>query len=186
MYLSLLEGRTKSLVGTPCPMFLHSGKSPPQNSQCFFFGGGESVGRRSRHSGRSTPALLRMTFFLGGERGEGSFKITNLLFSASHPPWDQHYFFLKDLNQFLLFLMFFSQDRPPRTTAECRGRRGFTRQHESPNVHRAPVFKPTTKIQREDLQEREERKEIVAGEKESAKFWVSHPDRQDGQTPSQP
>ena len=37
-------------------------------------------------------------------------------------------------------------------------------------------FKNTTKIPREDLQEREERKKIVAGEgKKSAKFWAPHP-----------
>ena len=37
----------------------------------------------------------------------------------------------------------------------------------------APVFKNTTKIQREDLPEREERKKFPAGErKKRAKFWA--------------
>ena len=45
------------------------------------------------------------------------------------------------------------------------GRRGFTRQPESPNVQhlRVPVFKNTTKIQRKGPKEREKRIKIVAG-----------------------
>ena len=36
----------------------------------------------------------------------------------------------------------------------------------------APVFKTTTKFQREDLPEREERMRFPAGERKSAKFWA--------------
>ena len=56
-----------------------------------------------------------------------------------------------------------------------RSRPGFTRQPESPNVD---IFGPqpsknTTKIQREDPQEKEEIMKIVAGEsKKRAKFWA--------------
>ena len=56
------------------------------------------------------------------------------------------------------------------------GRRGFTRQPESPNkcAHfRVPAFENTTKIQRKDPQERERRMKIVAGGgKKRAKFWA--------------
>ena len=44
--------------------------------------------------------------------------------------------------------------------------------HDSRAHFRVPAFKNTTKIQREDPQERERRMEIVAGErKKRAKFW---------------
>ena len=56
-----------------------------------------------------------------------------------------------------------------------QSRRGFTRQPEnSKRAHfRALAFKNTTKIQRKDPQESEERMKIVAGEgKKRAKFWA--------------
>ena len=60
-------------------------------------------------------------------------------------------------------------------------RRGFTQQPESPNEH-IWGSRPSniTKIQQEDLQEREreERKKIVTGRgKKNAKFWAPHPSR---------
>ena len=56
---------------------------------------------------------------------------------------------------------------PSRVLQRPPNRRGFTRQPESPNVHidwRAPVFKNTTKIRREDTQRETKRAKMEEGE----------------------
>ena len=70
-----------------------------------------------------------------------------------------------------------------------RSRRGFTPQPEnSKRAHfRAPAFKNTTKIQREDPPEREEKNEFFGGRgKKRAKFWAVLGKGGPGEPPSPP